>query len=434
MKIAEKLIRVGLIVMIALSCYLTYVIWLGPGDQVMVTDDQNSRLVNSEQNIRTADEIFLPINLVWLNDEKTQQAAGEEVITDVQNLVSKGSYGTLSLQTYDNQKEFLADADITKGVELSYAAPFLLSEYERVFDLGLDLSELADSQTLYFTKIQLDTAQNKIRFVNPRRNQIAETQMNISEAKLNKLLEDSSASWQLVNNQERLDGLQYNTQEPIKLKMYSYISSVQNYTVFRDAFFETPEDVKLTDDSEELVLYDGSSNLTISDDDEMATFRGDVALTDESNVYAQSYPFISRLGTNAGNFRYFDRTKDEINYRVFVEGFPVFGEDNKGKVSINFAEGDTDSVTVNVATSIVTVQVPIPSEEEVELPASDTVLANILAAGADEELLSSAMIGYQWQDVTNGVVDLVPTWYLNYDETWYSYEELLALVSSKEAN
>ena len=41
-------------------------------------------------------------------------------------------------------------------------------------------------------------------------------------------------------------------------------------------------------------------------------------------AYSQSFNYVSRLGTAVGNLRYFDHHEGQINFRIFVEGYPTF--------------------------------------------------------------------------------------------------------------
>ncbi|MGC3221181.1 hypothetical protein ACPTGR_14350, partial [Enterococcus faecium] len=76
--------------------------------------------------------------------------------------------------------------------------------------------------------------------------------------------------------------------------------------------------------------------------------------------------------------------------------------------------GETNgSVQVNNQTSLNTIQVPIPSDEEVVLASTNEIIQQLKAKGADSNKIGSVNVGYTWQNVkeTNRVVDLLPEWY-----------------------
>lgn len=437
MKLSEKMIRIGLILLILLSFYLSYVIWLSPSGRTGVDDNQNSgQIIASTANLRKASEIFLPLRLSWIDGTDIKQTNVENFIARVQTLIDEGEYGTVTTKTYENDDEFAANSDIHQGIEMSYVAAFLLSDYAKMFDLKIDLKEVEDGKDVFFTKVQIDLEKQKIRFVNYKRHQIHEASLKLDQEKLELTLLQSKTTWWQMSGENRLLSRQYNTQEPIKLKMYSYISSSQSYSVFRDAFFTTPEGVKSNDDSQDLVLYDGSENMTVQEDQQIVDFRGDIKPSDDtSDIYSLSFNYVSRLGTNLGNLRYFDRDKESVNYRIFVEGFPVFSDDYRGEVNVSVSEKESDgTVPIQIYSSLDTIQIPIPSDREIELPTSETILNNLINYGAKKDNLRAVIIGYQRQDLkdTSNVVDLMPMWYVKYDTKWYSYDELFSKLEKGE--
>ncbi|MGX7132733.1 MULTISPECIES: YycH family regulatory protein [Enterococcus] len=431
MKLSEKFIRLGLILLIALSLYFSYVIWLSPSNRTV--HEQTMNQVIATQNYRKASDVFMPLSVSWIDGEDIQQTTSETLISELQPLITSAKIEKLATTTYDSFDEFQEQADIQRGIELDYVGPFSLQEYLTMFDLNSS-EKSADG---YFTKVQLDFEQKEIRFINVKRYQITKAAMAFDQTDFQEVLEQAKTTWTAMTKENRLQNLQFNLKEPVKMKMYSYISSSQAYTVFRDAFFKDAADVKSNEDSQDVVLYDGSENMTIQQEQQLVDFRGELLPDEDStDIYSQSFHFISRLGTNLGNVRFFDRSKDTANYRIFVEGFPVFSEDIRGEINLTISEDKSgDGLPVHIQTSLNTIQVPIPSEEEIELANNETIIDQILAAGGNREQIRSMIIGYQWQDIkdTNGVVDLVPTWYIKYDETWYPYKKLVTQLSETEA-
>ena len=83
--------------------------------------------------------------------------------------------------------------------------------------------------------------------------------------------------------------------------------------------------------------------------------------------------------------------------------------------------------TVFVRTNQETIQVPIPSEETVTLIPTEQLIENLTLAGVDLSLIDDIQIAYEWQTnaETKQVVDLVPIWYVKYEEIWYPAATLI---------
>ncbi|MCJ0588670.1 two-component system activity regulator YycH, partial [Enterococcus cecorum] len=130
------------------------------------------------------------------------------------------------------------------------------------------------------------------------------------------------------------------SKDPIKLQLYSYISTDQPYTLFRDAFFLNTRDIKVNDDTNDaLVLSNHQGDmLSISLNDQMLHFRANQVDFHNQNMYSVSADYVSRLGTNLGQLRFFQREDKKIIYRAFVEGYPLFRKDDNGKIVVSFSD------------------------------------------------------------------------------------------------
>ena len=68
-----------------------------------------------------------------------------------------------------------------------------------------------------------------------------------------------------------------------------------------------------------------------------------------------------------------------------MEGFPVFSNDLKGQVDIRITNNDGAAPSVTINTSVNTIQVPIPSEEEVTLESTEKLIKRLETAGAKKK-------------------------------------------------
>ncbi|WP_165005348.1 MULTISPECIES: two-component system activity regulator YycH [unclassified Enterococcus] len=434
MRISEKFIRIGLILMVALSLYFSYAIWLSPAGKTSINMDESNAQVIESQSYRKASEVFLPLHVTWFQEGTIKETNSENLITRLQTIVENARFGKLSEVVAGDHEKFDQVRKLTSGFEFAYNAPFLLSEYQEAFQLNLDLSDSMKNNN--FTRIQFDKKNNKIRFINYPNRVIYEANVSINWEDLDKELNVTGIKWTEMSNEPSELNNQYNTKQSIKLKKYSYILSQQPYTLFRNAFFQKPDKVKNNAESNELIFYGDNETMSIHSENQVVDFRGESAETEEEqSVFSASFPYISKLGSALGNLRYFDRENNKVDYRIFVEGFPVFGSDSKGQVGIEVAKEASGLPQVNIQTSLNTIQVPIPSDEEVELASTGEIIQQLVSKGAEKTAIESVIVGYTWQNIkeTNRVVDLLPEWYVKYQDKWYSANELLDQLPGLEA-
>src|SRR5699024_10930884 len=145
------------------------------------------------------------------------------------------------------------------------------------------------------------------------------------------------------------------------------------------------------------------------------------------SIFEMSFPYVQRMGSNYGSVRVLNQARNQIDYRMFVEGFPIFAEDFEGQLAFSFSDsGQGNQKNINIQGNLKTLQIPIPSQEEVVLPATEKLVQTLYQNGADLKKIRTFMIGYEWKNIENtGVVDLIPNWFIKYGDTWLSYEGLL---------
>lgn len=435
MRISEKFLRVVLVGLILASVGFTYGIWLSPANKTPEVDS-NNQTISNEQSYAKASDAFLPIRGIWDSATGKFQTNSENLLATAQARLTEGTYSALKLIA-DDQLEFEKYTNLSDGIELNYEGVFSLAEYIKVFDMPIEIKELSNRKQINFSKIQLDFANNKIRFLNFNTKKVYEADMDVNHTKLNSLYKKNSGRFIAMTTEDQIIPRLLQTENSIKLQRYSYILTTQSYSLFRNAFFQEANQVKSEDNtSEDTTFVSGNEQLIMKESNRQVDFSGDLPESIEKNsIYSQTFHYVSKLGTGVGNLRYFDRSQGMINYRIFVEGYPVFSSSAKGKMSVTIGSNSSDAnANVVISTSMDTVQVPIPSDEEIELVSSATMENQLSNAGIDLSKLQSYIIGYTWSDIdgANKLVSLTPEWYVKYNDQWYSASQLIS--GETEAN
>ncbi|MGM0125352.1 hypothetical protein IGI37_002750 [Enterococcus sp. AZ194] len=441
MKIPERVIQIGLASLILLSLYFTYVIWLSPANKGTASlSSAANPVVATPTNYRTARETFLPLRVVWFQGKEIKESTSENLITNIQKELSKASIGKVEKKGSEDEKEFASYSQIKEGIEMGYASNFLLSKYDETYKMSMDLDAVNDGN-VYFNHLQIDYEKKKIRFLNYSTFSVYEATIDINETAIKEFLTQKNTS--LLSMKSAEDSIlshQYSTRDRIKLKKYSYILAQQPVSLFRNAFFQNPENVR--ENNSVYSFYSEREVLSVSSDDQLIDFKGESPGEEKRmDIFSGSFSYIQKLSNTIGNLRYFDYDSGTVNYRTFVEGFPVFSDGKQGKVSINIQRttnsqnGKQSAYSVQIATSRNTIQVPIPSDEEVELVSTNEVIQQLLDKGALVNKINNVMIGYTWEVIkdTKSVVDLKPEWYVQYENTWYSARDLLQKLPELEA-
>lgn len=431
MTFLEKLIRPGLIAMIILSLYFSWSIWVSSSNKETV--NQGETTITTTIKERTSQETFAPIRLVRMMETGATLTASESLIGSVQKLISESEFGPLSIAVNGDDEAFDRYYAEHQGVELMYEGRFLLSEYLTTYGIDTGESEVA-MENAYFNRIQVDFDEKKIFFFDFNHKIVYQATISLSREEVEPLLDKDGVTYFEIAERSELSNKSYYMVKGLKLKKYSYILASQPITLFRNAFFNDTENIQTNEESADISYAKGSEKLTVN---ELGTIHFNGNLKSESekqNIFSASFKYVKKLGANIGNLRYFDTSNETVNYRTFVEGFPVFSESNRGQVKVAATELNSDQAKITIDTSVDTIQVPIPSEEEITLKDSTDLLDTLIAYGADEAEIKSIIIGYTWQrlEETKQVVDLTPEWYIYYRDQWFPERELLEKLANWE--
>lgn len=429
-KNSEKIIRIALVIAVLLSIYFSINIWLNPSKKERSTlNDSTGKtaVVNERLDV----DVFLPLRLVRIQEDGTEINTSENLITNIQNEISISSFGSLSKKIFENEDQFKQFMKMDQGFELLYEGNFSLSEYIDVYELNMNVSTIKKLESILFSCVQVDLLNKKIRFCDFENKEIYEASIEIDTENVNNLMNKVSSEYYKVSNEQTLGYQYYYLTDTLKMKKYSYILAAQPVTKFLGAFFSDVDEVQTSEDSNDLSYTSKRGRMIVDNQLKTVNFKGELdqeELTD--NFFSESFTFIKKLGTGMGNLRYFDLLNNEITYRTFVEGFPVFNKDNKGEVQITITKTQKSDAVVAITTNMDTIQVPIPSEDEVILENSSDLMESLRNSGVEQEKIDSITIGYTWQNIeeTAQVVDLMPEWYIRYEGYWYSKEELIEYV------
>ena len=428
MKFIDKLIRVLLVGMILLSLYLSAKIWTNSGSKDLSLGNQGTE---STVTLKQAKDVFLPVKLIYHNEEGKHLFTNKEnLIVNVNKELIKLEIGSLSQYGDKDKNKFFEKQLKRNSLELFFSDPLPLNYF---YEINGSEPKKGPNQDMLFERMVLSFDDNKLYLMTDNDYQIYETTYKGSLSTIKELLRDDNNRFLEVLHQDTELPIFYHFKEDLKLKKYSYILATQSYTAFSQAFFDNSQEIFPNDDNKEsrdinLMNAEGSS-LNVSYNTGEINFNGrynprknhDTDRTETATIYDGSFYYIEKIANSMGTLRYFEGTKNQVVYRNYVEGYPIFSDHSRGRVEVT-----KQNQNVQIATNQETIQVPIPSDEEVILPSTEKVIADLKAQGVSLEDMESLQIGYTWEtnQETKQVVDLVPEWYIKYQGEWTTITDL----------
>lgn len=416
--------RVLLVFLICVSILLSIRIWTNLSSS---TISEKSSTPTNVTKVNSPEDVFLPTKLVVLTGD-TYAMTERELIVDG-TFDEFVSFGLKDIRAIDKKK--------SGDIKLLNTNPSMIFSYPDVLDLEYYLSVFEESATFddeapfVFNQIRIYEKQNRVLFVNSKESKYYVATCNGQWETLNNELKKEDPSYQTVETgKEILPTLFYYTSK-IELPSYSYILSTQANASFTKIFFNRVDNVVSNDnvnsDDESLSNSYGETLAIRSQTGEVSyvgKFQSDNS--SDTTIYGKSFKYIRLMESMYTNLRFFDVEGNLIVYQNYVEGYPVFGTDYKGQLRINIATNED----VIIQTNQKTIQIPVPLDEMTELDSTENVLNALVANGCDTKKLQDLQIGYTWKSRENSVtvIDLVPEWYVKYENKWQSVSSLLSML------
>ncbi|MGY3766131.1 YycH family regulatory protein [Vagococcus vulneris] len=418
-QIGERIVRISLILMVILSLILSWKIWTNPSSNHALNEfNQKSNDVIQQKKIT---DVYVPIKLFYQkSDDTILYTNRESLISNIQDEITNYKFSEGRVLSRSEAEQ--ASQAPTRNVDLTFPTEMPISFYLDNYGVKATLpSEVKNSK---FSRVILDFDNSKVYFSSRTNETVIEYIVDGNFQKILDMLENKDITYYPVTLSNNNVSNVYYLSKPSNLKIYSYIIATQSFTTFSKAFFNQSEDLYLGEngaDSDVNLSNGEGESLTIQSKTGEVSYFGKLQYS-KDDIYFSTFKYIENLGNTIGSLRYSEAKTNEIIYRNYVEGFPVFGNHSKGVVDIAIQ----NQKNVRILTNQETIQIPIPSNDTVTLPQTTEMLADLENHGIDKSKILDMQIGYEWQSntETKQVVDLVPKWYLNYNGSWKSNEQL----------
>lgn len=429
MKITKALLPIGLTIAVAVSVTLSALIWTNPA-QYERNRQRSSNNPTTELNTRSQKDVYLPTQVVYSDASGKQQLLNNRKINltaEIREALSTWKFSRLTRVTKVSHADYMAYLTQKNSLLLSYASPVNVSIFDKVSTSKLGLKNTE------FSRILVPLNGGRYIYLLDDQNQrvYRVRAQDVSTKKLKSILRENL--FRITVHMQWLNGgaTAYMPNQ-VTVPSYSYLVNQQSTDYFTSRLLNNGESTNVTakKNKDNTVYSDGTSKqLTVYNKQGMALFE-DYSAMQATLSFGQrltsSYQAVKTIGIPMENLRYYgyDGTNDTVTYRSFVEGFPIFNQSNYGAARIQILSQGVRRYNF----SLYSLQVPVPNDKKsITLPGTQAIIDQLTASGYSKKKITSVQLGYQWaaSSSSDKVVNLTPTWYVNYNGTWKTYKQLL---------
>ena len=196
-------IRLGLIALIALSFYLSYLIWLSPERN---EESQEQEMSQKITDIRPKEELFLPTSVAYHNGKEISASNSPAILLSLHHFLKNQEIRSLQIYAYEDEESLLKNLSKESYVSFDYLSKMKLNEYLSVYQLQISNSDKQRLKNNYFDEIRLNLGQKQLIFINHDDQQVFKFHVQMDLTQIENYLKKHQKQFQLHEGEFKMVG------------------------------------------------------------------------------------------------------------------------------------------------------------------------------------------------------------------------------------
>ena len=417
--------------LVAISLFLTVRILSTPSTVGLSQNSATSVSANLT-NTKKVEDVFAPIRMIVHTDKRMYLTQMPEIMRSVNELLSESVFnGIEGVSTY-TKEEYDALILSPTQLEIRFAEEVPLELLSRYFtNLQEDYYGESIGRIIFNSK-----EEDPVYLLNDETKQVftVARPANLLQS-LAELYESQKEAYAEVESYETELAISYLPIEAITIQKLVYLVEKPSNSYFIDLLFDDTTDLK-DNGSDEFVSYsDNISELSIDKETGQLSYYRNILDAEDLPDYRlirDSFHEIKMLDnwTNPFYFYGFDKENDNVYYRRYVNGYPIFGEVDYGLTRIRMS--GSSMTELQFLTQVI--QTPLTDRgEDVTLLSGQDLLAALNAGGYSSQEIQMIALGYDWtfSEESNRLVNLTPKWFIKIDGVWKALDQWIGVTETE---
>ena len=413
--------------LVAISLFLTVRILSTPST-VGLSQNSTTSVSANLTNTKKVEDVFAPIRMIVHTDKRMYLTQEPEIMQSVNELLSEllsesvfdGIEGVSTYTQEDYDALILSPTQLeirfAEEVPLELLSRYFTNLQEEYYDEGVD-------RIIFNSK-----EEDPVYLLNDETKQVftVARPANLLQS-LAELYESQKEAYMEVESYQSESSISYLPTEAITIEKLVYLVEKPSNSYFIDLLFDDTTDLK-DNGSDAFVSYsDNISELSIDKETGQLSYYRNILDAEDLPDYRlirDSFHEIKMLDnwTNPFYFYGFDKENDNVYYRRYVNGYPIFGEVDYGLTRIRMS--GSSMTELQFLTQVI--QTPLTDRgEDVTLLSGQDLLAALNAGGYSSQEIQMIALGYDWtfSEESNRLVNLTPKWFIKIDGVWKALDQ-----------
>ncbi len=435
MRNKEVIKSVILIIFVLFSVFMTYRVWTFTPELTDLESDMNAETPAIGPKIsKTIDSVIMPLRIINRNGTDLKGTSNVEEIKKITDVMLDKDVKKVDILTSESavQLDDLSERYTVLDFPDSVPSEMYLNQV-----LGLSMSNYPK---INFDRILVDTKSTDraiVYLLSENKQKAIKLQTTIKSHEFDKINKEAASKFKpytsIITNQNTTNEINqiYAPETADNINIYRYVSNKISVSDLNDVILG--DSVIARNNDNHVSTYNNNTGIATVNEKKQ-TYRYTNLSEDENNIkdlsksISNSFKFINEHAGFTDEFRLFgtDPKQGNVNYKMFLNNYPVFDEDNLSSIEASWGR---DTIT-EYNRGLITTGVAVPSKKESdEIPTAEEVRFNLASnAEIDFNKVTNFAIGYDLSlpvdDIDNlqDTMEFTPKWYIKYDGEWKQYE------------
>ncbi|MCA9765558.1 MAG: regulator of WalKR [Carnobacterium sp.] len=421
----SKLVRPLLIILILLSLVLMWGIWTGPSQYDNQTGNEQKKS-SSVVIKRQLSRVFGPSQIVLHHSGQARMTMKKEVLASSNEVFNEIKLDRLEEPINFSSEDYQTELNqVDDKIEWLY---FKNIPFGVINNLFSNLQEEYSEKT--FDRIYLtEKNPSEINFYNTAEKLLYTSEIEeIGQEQLLAAVHRQGVPYRFVEIREIGEKYIYLPINEIKLPCLTYMVEIQPNSLFIGRLFDDTSEVREKRSEQSVQYLDYISEMRINEETNILNYyrnRSSSKAMPLTETLMLSFKELTIYENWSDEIHFFDYNKqtNEVTYRRYIEGFPVFSPTGYGATYLTVVEDGMSRLQV----PMVVAQTPISDEKNQKtLQSGSDLLKELAEKNYTLNMIDDIKIGYTWTNnlESDRVITLDPNWYIYTEGSWINVQEL----------
>lgn len=417
--------KIVLTLLIILSLFLTVQLWRNPGGYVVQTDNKETPVVSSVTFDRQLSIVFGPTEVAQHTNQGTFITKKQEVLGSLFTVFQDWEVNDIADPITLNGENYTETVAQAGNVEFLFSSNIPFGLYQESFSF---LPREYENRTFNRMYLSLDNP-GAIYFYNTHSMLFYEAEItNLDSDLLATVLEENEMNAIAAESVSLKEHITYLPISPIELPVLNYLVEEQPNSLFIERLFDDTSEIQTVINDNLSRYYDYFSELSIDNEKDILTYTRPQVGNDNLSLSNRALNSFNQLiqyehWPNELYFYGYSSVTNEVEFRRYINGYPIFGTPDYGGTFITVSDNSVTSLEMPT----VVAQTPISDQQtDKELYSMDELRKVLANAGHVLNDIDDIKVGYTWDysDESTRVVTLEPSWYVKINGNWISIQTL----------